>query len=266
VTGLVQVDGIDVQVEGEGAESIVMVHGWPDTYRLWDAQVAFLREKYKCVRFTLPGYDIAKPRRACSIDEFAEFLRQVIERVSPDRKVILLVHDWGCLFGYQFYARHPQLVSRIVGVDVGDTRNLKKALSARGKFYIMAYQWWLAAAWRIGGRPGDSMTLRMKRWLRSPSDERYIGSCMTYPYYYTWFGGRHTYRRQFRRFEPACPMLYLYGKRKPVMFHTEPWLDELRKRKDCGVVEFDTGHWIMLKQPERFNQVIGSWLSATALS
>ena len=38
-----QVDGIDVFVEGDGDESIVMIHGWPDTYRLWDAQAAFFK-------------------------------------------------------------------------------------------------------------------------------------------------------------------------------------------------------------------------------
>ena len=44
-----------------------MIHGWPDTYRLWDAQVAFFKDRYRCVRFTLPGFDIDKPRRAFSV-------------------------------------------------------------------------------------------------------------------------------------------------------------------------------------------------------
>jgi cis-3-alkyl-4-acyloxetan-2-one decarboxylase len=34
-----QVNGAEVIVEGSGAEPVVMIHGWPDTYRLWDAQV-----------------------------------------------------------------------------------------------------------------------------------------------------------------------------------------------------------------------------------
>jgi len=266
VSGTVAVDGIDVHVEGEGAETIVMVHGWPDTYRLWDAQVAFLRERYRCVRFTLPGFDIAKARRACSIDEMAEFLRHVIEQVSPGRKVTLLLHDWGCMFGYQFYMRHPQLVSRIIGVDIGDTKGLRRSLSWRGRFIILAYQWWLALAWIVGGRLGDRMTLWMARWWRIPSDHRFIGSCMAYPYYRTWFGGRQNYRAQMRRFSASCPMLFVYGRRKPVMFHAQVWIDELLARKDNRVVEFDTGHWIMLQQPERFNQVVGSWLSATSVS
>jgi pimeloyl-ACP methyl ester carboxylesterase len=258
-------DGIEIHVEGDGAETIVMVHGWPDTYRLWDVQVAFLKSRYRCVRFTLPGFDVTKQRRGFSIDQIAEFLRQVVERVSPGRKVTLLLHDWGCAFGYQFYARFPELVARIVGVDIGDTRGLKHTLSARAKFLMMAYQWWLSLAWFVGGRLGDRMALQMKRWMRSRSDERFIGSCMCYPYYLTWFGGRRSYRPQFRRFAPTCPLLFIYGKRKPFMFHTQAWIDELALRKENRVIAFDTGHWVMLQQPERFNQAVGGWLSATAV-
>ena len=62
------VAGIDVHVEGEGPETIVMVHGWPDTYRLWDRQVAALRDRYRCVRFTLPSFDASQPRKAFTLD------------------------------------------------------------------------------------------------------------------------------------------------------------------------------------------------------
>ena len=27
-----------------------------------------------------------------------------------------------------------------------------------------------------------------------------------------------------------------------------------------GVVEFDTGHWVMSDQPQRFNEVVAAWL------
>ena len=58
------VDGIDVLIEGEGTQTIVMVQGWPDTWRLWDQQVQALKADWRCVRFTLPGFDMGKPRRS----------------------------------------------------------------------------------------------------------------------------------------------------------------------------------------------------------
>ena len=73
-----QVDGIEVFIEGAGPP-IVMVHGWPDTHRLWDGQVEALKDCFRCVRFTLPGFDVSKPRRAYSVDEVVETLRPRIE-------------------------------------------------------------------------------------------------------------------------------------------------------------------------------------------
>src|SRR3954463_2825189 len=94
-----------------------MVHGWPDTYRLWDAQVAALSDRYRCVRITLPGFDASQRKRAYTLDEVVEAIRVAVK----DRRVTLVLHDWGCLYGYQFAMRYPQLVERIVGVDIGDT-------------------------------------------------------------------------------------------------------------------------------------------------
>ena len=48
---------IDLHIEGAGEETVLMVHGWPDTYRLWDAQVEALKGRFRCIRFTLPGLD-----------------------------------------------------------------------------------------------------------------------------------------------------------------------------------------------------------------
>ncbi len=49
--------GLDVTLEGDGARTVVMLHGWPDTQALWAPQVAALRTHARCVRFTLPGFD-----------------------------------------------------------------------------------------------------------------------------------------------------------------------------------------------------------------
>ena len=253
------VDGIDVHVEGQGAETIVMLHGWPDTYRLWDATVEALKSRYRCVRFTLPGFDAGK--EAYTLEELIAFLGEVIERVSPGKKVILLLHDWGCFFGYQFYARHPETVARIVGVDIGDPRATAKTMTGREKAIMLSYQTWNALAWRIGGSVGTWMIRAMARAGRCPSDPAPMSWRMGYPYWLLWFGGRDSFRGQVRRFEPQCPMLFVYGVRKPLRFHSPQWTAELAQKPGSAVVEFDTGHWVMSNAPERFNRVVGEWLA-----
>ena len=49
------VQGTEVWIEGQGAQNILMIHGWPDTHKLWDGTVQALQGQYRCVRFTLPG-------------------------------------------------------------------------------------------------------------------------------------------------------------------------------------------------------------------
>ena len=88
MSSTLQIDGIDVFVEGEGNETIVMIHGWPDTYRLWDAQVAFFKEHYRCVRFTLPGFDIDKPRQPFSLAQTIAMFKKIIQQTCPAQRVV----------------------------------------------------------------------------------------------------------------------------------------------------------------------------------
>lgn len=250
-----------MHIEGAGAETIVMVHGWPDTYRLWDSTVAALKDRFRCVRFTLPGFDKGKPARAYNLDELCGFLKQVIETHCPGQKVILMLHDWGCVFGYQFYNRHPELVAKIVGVDIGDPASMRRTMTAREIRFVLAYQVWLALAWKIGGRTGDRMSRAMLRKMRCPSDLSHYDIRMNYPYWVTWFGGEDSYRKHSRAFDPECPMLFIFGARKPIRFHSPAWIERLMQKPGDQVVEFSTGHWVMLQDPSRFNQVVRDWLS-----
>lgn len=259
---VIPVAGIDVHVEGDGAEAIVMVHGWPDTYRLWDAQVHSLSDRYCCIRFTLPGFNAAHPRQAYSLDEMTSLFKQIIEQVCPKQKVTLMLHDWGCVFGYELYTRNPQMVSRVIGVDIGDHVSLQQSRTLRESLMVFMYQGWLALAWIFGGRIGDLMTRVMARGLGCPSPQASMHSQMGYPYFMHWFGGRQSYRRHRQPFMPSCPMLFIYGSDKPLMFHAKAWADDLSRTRGNEVVELDTGHWVMSAQPERFNQVVNDWLSA----
>ena len=250
-------DGVEVLAEGSGAKTIVMIHGWPDTHRLWDAQVEALKGRFRCVRFTLPGFD-AGPKRAYSFEHLMETLERVVEQARRGERVILLLHDWGCVFGYQFAMRHPELVERIVGVDIGDagSREHLADIGARGKLMVLAYQWWLALAWVIRS---DTMARWMARTIGGRTDARAIHAQMGYVYAMRWLGVAGGFRG-IKVFKPHCPMLYLYGERKPFMFHSRAWAERLAARPGCRVIAFATGHWIMVQRPGEFNDALLTWL------
>jgi pimeloyl-ACP methyl ester carboxylesterase len=258
------VDGTEVFVEGAGREAIVFIHGWPDTHRLWDPQVAALKDRYRCVRFTLPGFDASQPARAYGLDEVIERIRHVVDAACPGGRVTLLVHDWGCFYGYQFAARHAALVRRVIGVDIGDAgsrRNLA-AMSLKQKLMVVGYQVWLATAWAIGGSLGDGLARWMAARLRAPAPAAEIGARMGYPYAVQWFKVKGGFP-PLRAFDPAVPMLFFYGARKPFMFHSQAWLDRLAARPHSRVVAMPTGHWVMVQRPQEFNDSVRAWLAET---
>lgn len=260
---VVSVDGIAVHIEGDGPDTLLFLHGWPDTLRLWDSTVAAMKGRYRCVRITLPGFDLNLPARGTSLEQMTALLARIVDEVSPGKSVTLVLHDWGCAFGYEFAARHMQKVARIVAVDVGDHNSdaLRGTLTAKAKIQVFIYQFWLAIAWFVRGSIGDHMTRGMARALRCRTDPAHITWQMNYPYAMKWMGVFGGWSGA-QRVDPQCPVLYTYGERKLFMFHSREWIERLTARPGSKVQGFPTGHWVMVQQPDAFNVCLLEWLGS----
>ncbi len=93
------IDGIEVQIEGNGPRTVVMIHGWPDTHRLWDGTVGALQDRYRCVRFTLPGFDASLQPRPTSLAAMVTLFRSIVDAVSPAHPVTLSSPAFRCASG-----------------------------------------------------------------------------------------------------------------------------------------------------------------------
>lgn len=253
-----EVDGTEVLVDGNGPATLVMVHGWPDTAALWDPQVRHFQDRFRCVRFTLPGFDIRGPRRAPTLDEMVAHLGAIVDAVSPDAPVVLMLHDWGALYGYQYALRHPARVTRVIAVDIGDTGSgeFLRGLPWLAKLGILAYQGWLAMACALPRGLGDRMTRWMARQLHAPGAPASIHAGMNHPYVAQFRGGF----RQALRVKPAWPLLFVYGTRKPFMFHAAAWADRVAATPGCTVHGLKAGHWVMVNRPEAFHRIVDDWM------
>jgi pimeloyl-ACP methyl ester carboxylesterase len=60
------------------------------------------------------------------------------------------------------------------------------------------------------------------------------------------------------------PGLYVYGRRKPFMFHTSRWVRQLNRTTGCAAHSLDTGHWVMRQKPAEFNAILKDWLIGPA--
>ncbi|WP_324192804.1 SDR family oxidoreductase [Nocardia transvalensis] len=80
------------------AETVVLVHGWPDDHHLWDRVVPLLADRFHVVAYDTRGHGRSTRTDRTDdyrLDRFAADFFAVAEAVSPDRPVHVLAHDWG---------------------------------------------------------------------------------------------------------------------------------------------------------------------------
>ncbi|TLF80820.1 SDR family oxidoreductase [Nocardia cyriacigeorgica] len=80
------------------AETVVLVHGWPDTHHLWDRVVPLLARRFHVVSYDTRGHgESTRTQRTADyrLEELASDFFAVVDAVSPDRPVHVLAHDWG---------------------------------------------------------------------------------------------------------------------------------------------------------------------------
>jgi pimeloyl-ACP methyl ester carboxylesterase len=82
---------------------------------------------------------------------------------------------------------------------------------------------------------------------------------MNFPYAMAWLGAGGGLRSAMR-FKSHCPMLFLYGKRKPFMFHSGRWLERLNTTPGSEAVAVSSGHWLTVDRPAELNALLIDWL------
>ena len=96
-------DGVTLAVREHGeptAPTVVLVHGFPDTQRVWDEVVERLSSRFHVVTYDVRGAGgSTAPRgpRGYGMEHLVGDLAAVIDAVSPDRPVHLVGHDWGSI-------------------------------------------------------------------------------------------------------------------------------------------------------------------------
>jgi len=256
------VDDTQVYVDGTGQDTIVMLHGWPDTHELWQQQIDHFKANYVCVSFTMPGF-AREDHTNYSVSDVVAKIKRIVDTVSPNQPVILIAHDWGCAFGYEFAMRNSDRVKKMIGLDVGDINSedfLEHSLSISQKLMIFSYQITLAISFVLPRVVGNAMARFVAKVLEAKSNKENIHAGMSMPYAMRWFGmnGGMT---NFLPMEPSFPFFYTYAARKPMIFHSQQWLQRLSENPQNKVQSFDCGHWLMIEQADTFNASAAQWLS-----
>ena len=250
-------------------ETLFFIHGWPDNASIWESQVAHLSQKgYRCVTITLPNFGgRGRPDGAVpwgyDFDELAEMCGRTMKASlaqSKQQQGTLVLHDWGCHIGFLLERLHPELVRRVVAMDVGLPTFKGQSFAFLPIMVIagLVYQWWLATAFLIatlvplvGPLIGDLMTgfaiscIGDRFHQTTEYRQENVSAAMNYPYFWFhlsfWleasglrpsFDDRHGCADRHAGRDPV-PILFFYGADKGFKFHGQKWEDKLRTQ---GVV------------------------------
>jgi pimeloyl-ACP methyl ester carboxylesterase len=173
----VEVDGVGIEYEvtGEG-RAVVLLHGFPDTGRLWRHQVPALAEAgFRVIVPDMRGYGRSdKPTsvEAYGMQALTADVRAVMADVGVERAHVV-GHDWGAGVAWVLATLAPHRVDHLVAMSVGHPATMRSGggfEQHEKSWYMLLFQFegvaeeWLSA--------NDWANLRA--WSRHPDAEAVI--------------------------------------------------------------------------------------------
>ena len=262
------------------APPVVFLHGWPDDARVFHPLLPAF-DKFRCVSIDLPRCDREPWEDAdLGFESLATLTASTIERER--RPVVLIAHDWGAFIASLVLTRRPELVERVVLLDVG-AQPASFVTPARPKLLfvgagIVAYQAvnaliyllgrihlltvladWLNALWipRLCSLANTAEQMALVPLLRDTVPNllvprrwhaedygRPTSSAINYFYLkaFSFFPSK-SYRQMHATLNaPPVPLLFLYGSGS---FHDALWEAKLSSPEwpMCDAAFIECGHW-----------------------
>jgi epoxide hydrolase 4 len=272
--------GVDLHlVEAGEGEPVVLLHGFPEFWYSWRAQIpALAAAGHHVLAPDLRGYNLSSRPSGISnysIDALGDDVIALIEQL--DTSVALVGHDWGGVIAWRIASRRPELLRRLVVINIPHPRALRRALRSPLQWvrfgYLLFFQ--LPILPELLLRAGNYRLLRttLRRLIRN---ERALSPAAMEHYLAAWSRPgalramldyyrallRRTPRQQAKRAAPdgAVPTLLVWGAGEPVFRgRAFRWSAELAPEVRLVRVE-NAGHFAHQDQPERVNELLIDFL------
>lgn len=129
--GFADSDGVKLHyvAAGEGP-LVVLIHGFPDYWYSWRAQMPQLAKRFKVVAVDMRGYNQSdKPEGVenYTIDKLVGDIVAVVKHFQRN-KAIIVGHDWGGMVAWSFAMNHPQMTERLIILNLPHPRGLLREL------------------------------------------------------------------------------------------------------------------------------------------
>ncbi len=115
--------GITLSCRASGAPDaprVILLHGFPEGAFIWDALLACLGERYRCIAPNLRGFERSSAPAEVAAYRAKHLVADVIaliEAGGPGPLHALIAHDWGGAVAWNLAAQRPDLMQRLVIIN-----------------------------------------------------------------------------------------------------------------------------------------------------
>lgn len=105
---------------GNGAQLVILLHGFPEFWYSWRKQLAALSESFHVVAPDMRGYNLSdKPPRVADykIDKLVDDVIGLIDHFGA-KQAAIVGHDWGAGVAWAVAQKHPERVSKLAVLQV----------------------------------------------------------------------------------------------------------------------------------------------------
>ena len=265
----VDVDGVGIEYEvtGEGSP-VVLLHGFPDSGRLWRHQVpALAGAGFQVIVPDLRGYgrsDKPEAVEAYSLMQLAGDVMAILaERGIPKAHVV--GHDWGAALAWALASLAPGQVDHLVTLSVGHPATFRRTPRQREKsWYMLLFQFpGIAERWLT-----EDDWANFRAWAGHPDAGQVIAELETTG---SLTPGLNWYRANVPPESWAGPPLQLPPIQAPTMgvwstgdfALTETQMTDSAQNV-AGTWRYERlegpGHWMQLEAPDQVNALLTDFL------
>jgi pimeloyl-ACP methyl ester carboxylesterase len=268
-------------VEAGSGPLVVLLHGFPEFWYSWRYQIpALAKAGFRVVAPDMRGYNISgKPRgvKAYHIDKLTGDVAKLIEKLGAE-KAVVVGHDWGAMVAWVFAMQYPQLLERLVILNVPHPVRLEKGLRTPQQLLkswytfffqipflpeffsrLFDYQVFRQTFKRDPVRPGAFTSEDVEKYVQAIAQPGALTAGINY--YRAIMRAQLIWKDRPPYHKIKAPVLVIWGDQdrylgKELAEPSAEWVPgaEVRHLRDAS-------HWVQLDCPEQVNELIINFLS-----
>lgn len=251
---------------GEGP-LVVMIHGFPDYWYTWREQMPVLAQDFQVVAIDQRGYNESDQPKG--VDEYAMpklvgDVEAVIRHFKRDRAIIV-GHDWGGAVAWSLAMTKPELVDRLIILNLPHPNGLRRELATNpDQQKAAAY----ARRFQQPGAASDLTAEGLTFWVKDPTAKaKYVEAFERSSFegmlnYYKANYPREPYQAPTQELPGVkCPVLMIHGLKDTALLpgalnDTWNWVE-----RDLTLVTLpEAGHFVQQDASEDVTRIISRWL------